>query len=71
MAISLVIMILKIPCQGDQTRAVMMKKHNAKLNLNQSIPLMISGYWTKNMLFWNRGSVFVLIEKAKRIWIPS
>jgi hypothetical protein len=29
----------------------------------QAIPLMISDYWNKDMLFWERGSVFVLTGK--------
>jgi hypothetical protein len=37
----------------------------------QDIPLMISGYWSKDMLFWKRDSVFVLTRKEKRLWTPS
>jgi hypothetical protein len=33
----------------------------------QAIHLMISSYWTKDMLFWEEGSVFVLIGKEKRL----
>ena len=36
-----------------------------------AVPLMISGYWTKDMLFLERGSVFVLTGKEKRLWTPS
>ena len=32
---------------------------------------MTSGCWIKEMLFWERGSVFVLIGKEKRFWTPS
>ena len=32
---------------------------------------MISGYWTKDMVFWERGFVFVLKGKKKRFWTPS
>jgi hypothetical protein len=39
--------------------------------LNQSIPRTISGYLTKDMQFWERGSEFVLIGKKQRLWIPS
>jgi hypothetical protein len=28
-------------------------------------------YWTKDRLFWERGSIFVLIGKNKRLWTPS
>jgi hypothetical protein len=31
---------------------------------------MIFGYWTKDMLFWERGFVFVLRGKEKRLWTP-
>ena len=37
----------------------------------QAKHLMISSYWKKDMLFWERGSVFVLIGKKKRLWTPS
>ena len=37
----------------------------------QAIPLMISSYWTSDMLFWERGSVFVLTGKEKRLWTLS
>jgi hypothetical protein len=33
--------------------------------------LMTSGCWSKNILFWGRGSVFVLTEKKKRLWTSS
>lgn len=36
-------------------------------NFNQ----LILEFWTKDMLFWERGSVFVLRGKEKRLWIPS
>jgi hypothetical protein len=35
------------------------------LKRGQAIPLMISVYWAKNMLFWERHSVFVLTGKEK------
>jgi hypothetical protein len=38
------------------------KKEAAKLNQS------ISGCWTKDMLLWERGSVFVLAGKKKRLW---
>jgi hypothetical protein len=31
---------------------------------------MVSGYWTKDRLFWQSDFVFVLIGKKKRLWIP-
>lgn len=38
----------------------------------QAKHLMISSYWTKDLLFWKRGSVFVLTGKEKRLWtIPE
>ena len=40
-------------------------------NGGQALPLMISGYWTKVMLFWARGSAFVLTGKEKRLWTLS
>jgi hypothetical protein len=36
----------------------------------QAIALMMSGYWVKGMLFWERCSVFVT-GKEKRLWTPS
>jgi hypothetical protein len=33
----------------------------------QAIPLMISSYWKKDMLFWERGFVFVVTGKEKRL----
>ena len=32
---------------------------------------MILSYWTKDMLFGERGYVFVLTGKEKRLWTPS
>jgi hypothetical protein len=57
---------IKNPRETGQNRAGLKKKEAA--NLNQSIPLRILDYWTKDMLFWERGSVIVLIGKKKRIW---
>lgn len=64
--LSLVAMILKILWERGQNRAGPKRKELAKLN--QSIPLMISGYWTKDMVFWERGSAFMLIGKKRRLW---
>ena len=36
-----------------------------------AIPLMNSDYWTKDMLFWKKNSVFVLIGKENKLWLPS
>ena len=47
--LSLVAMILKILWERGQNRAGPKRKEVAKLN--QSIPLMISGYWNKDILF--------------------
>lgn len=62
--VSLVLRILKIWERG-QNRTGLKKKETA--NLNQSIPLMISGYWNKDMLLWERDSVSVLIGKKDQI----
>ena len=61
-------MILKIIWERGQNRAGLKTK---EANLNQSVHLIILGYWTKGMLFWERGSIFVLIGKNKRLWTPS
>lgn len=37
----------------------------------QAKRLMISGYWTKDLLFWKKVSAFVLTGKEKRLWTPS
>ena len=55
--ISLVVMILKILCERGQDRTSLKQKEAAKLN--QSISLMILGCWTKDVLFYERDSVFV------------
>jgi hypothetical protein len=34
-------------------------------------PLMVSGYWTKDMEFWEGGSAFVLTGKEEKAWTPS
>lgn len=39
------------------------------IKLIQSIPLMIPGYWTEDMLFGERA--FMLTGKEKRLWTPS
>lgn len=31
---------------------------------------MISSYWTKDILLWERGSIFVVKGKEKRLWMP-
>lgn len=36
----------------------------------QAKHLMISSYWTKDMLFLEKGSVFVLTGKEKGLWTP-
>lgn len=61
MGTSLVIMVLQTHYERG------LKKQKAA-NVNQSILLMILGCWAKDMLFWERCSVFVLTEK-KRFWI--
>jgi hypothetical protein len=30
-----------------------------------------SGYWLKDMIFWEKGSTFVFTEKEIRLWTPS
>jgi hypothetical protein len=37
----------------------------------QAVPMMNSRYWTKDVLFWEKGSVFVLTGKENRLWTPS
>jgi hypothetical protein len=37
------------------------------INLIHSIHFMISNSWTKDMLFWERASVFVLTGKEKSL----
>jgi hypothetical protein len=32
--------------------------------------VIISGYWTKDMLFWENASAFVLTKKENRLWTP-
>ena len=32
---------------------------------------MISSYWTSDMLFWERGSMFALTGKEKGLWRSS
>lgn len=39
--------------------------------VNQSILLMVSSCWIKEKIFWERGSIFVLTEKKKRILTSS
>jgi hypothetical protein len=48
------VVILKFLWERDQA-----------IKLIQSIPLMTSGYWKKDMLFWETGSVFVLTGSRK------
>ena len=36
----------------------------------QAKRLMISGYWTKDLLTWERDSVFVLTGKERGLWTP-
>ena len=38
---------------------------------DQAKHLMISSYWTKDLLFWKKVSPFVLTGKKKRLWTPS
>ena len=63
------VIALQILYKRGQNRANLKKKEAAKLN--QSIFLMTLGCWTKGMLFWGRGPVFVLTGKKKRLWTPS
>ena len=56
---------IKKSSERFQNRAGLKRKEAA--NLNQSIPLIILGYWTKAMLIWERGSIFVLLGKNKRL----
>jgi hypothetical protein len=37
----------------------------------QAKRLMISGYWAKDLLFWEKGSAFVLTGKESRLWTSS
>ena len=65
-------MILKILCERGQNRVGLKRKEVA--NLNQSIPLMILGCQTEDMLFWERGSIYVNRKEEKAldpraIWI--
>ena len=62
---SVVLMVLQILSERDQSKAVLKKKEAA--DLNQSI----SSCQTKDMLFWGNGSTFVSTEKEKRFWTPS
>jgi hypothetical protein len=31
----------------------------------------VSGYWLKDMLFWEKGCVFAFLEKIFSVYIPS
>jgi hypothetical protein len=64
--IRLKVIMLKILCERGQNRAGLKRKTAA--NLNQSVSMIILGCWTKNRLFWERGSIFMLIGKKKRLW---
>ena len=44
---------------------------NRAARLDQSIFIMTSNCWTKYMLCWERGFMFMSTEKEKRLWIPS
>lgn len=57
------VMVLQILYERSQNRACLKKKEAAKLNL--SMLLMISAWWNKDMLFWERDSVSVKTEKKK------
>jgi hypothetical protein len=46
-------------------------KRGHDINIIHPIPLMISGYWTRDMLLWERDSVFVLTGTEKNLWTPS
>jgi hypothetical protein len=35
---------------------------------SQPKQFLIASYWTKNMLFWEKGSAFVLTGKVNRHW---
>ena len=64
--INLVIMVLKVLWERDQNTTDLKSKEAA--NLNKSILWIILSCLTKDMLFWERGSVFVLIGKKKILW---
>lgn len=40
------------------------------INLIHFISLMISDYWTKNVLFWEKDSIFMLRGKKQRLRTP-
>jgi hypothetical protein len=57
-------MPLLIFCERGHSKEDRREKEAAKLNR------LISGFWTKDMLFWEGGSVFVLTGKDTRLWTP-
>jgi hypothetical protein len=59
-----VVIVLQILYERGLKRANLKKQEIA--NLNQSILLMIFGCWTMDMLFWERGPLFVLTEKEEK-----
>jgi len=61
--VSLVVMVLKSLCKRCQSRAGLKRKKAAKLN--QSILLMILDCWTKDLLFWERDSVFLVNKEEE------
>jgi len=56
-------------CDRGHNRTGLREKEAA--NYNQSIRLMISNSCFKDILFLERGSVFVLAGKKERIWTSS
>jgi hypothetical protein len=44
---------------------------NEAARLDRCIFIMTSNCWTKYMLCWERGFMFLSTEKEKRLWIPS
>ena len=62
-------MVMHILFERGQNGANLSRRWCARLN--QFILPIISNCWTKNMLCWERGCIFVLIGKKKRFWILS
>lgn len=42
-----------------------------RLLIESIFTIEILGYWTNDMLLWERASIFVFIEEKKRFWTPS
>jgi hypothetical protein len=58
-----VIMVIGTLCERGQSRAGLNENEAAKLN--QTIVWITSDCWTKDMLFWEKGFIFVLMEIKK------